>query len=200
MQIRHVRVLFWCLTYQRREWRSEAFILWQTLSFRPNNVNKKDISKRVFSYLHDLSVNQFGFIPDIIKILQSYNLTVYLWDFLKDETVSEKPCWKKIVRNNVTTSHLSQRKARMSHYPDFLVFTEIFRKSKPSSEIKLCKFICKLYTSVSFNGNSYSCILCSKSFVDVFQHSSCVYPATVVIRENWWNILTNCFNIILCAE
>lgn len=132
-----------------------------------------------------------------------------MWDFLKDGTFPEKPCWKKIVRNNVTNSHLSQRKARMSHDPDFLVFTEIFRESKPSSiwnipenysEIKLCKFICKLCTSVSFNGNPYSCILCGKSFVDVFQHSSCVCPATVVIRENWWNIITNCFNIELCAE
>lgn len=174
----------------------------------PKTLTKRIFLTRLFSYLHDLSVNQFGFIPDI-KVLQSYNLTVYLWDFLKDGTFPEKPCWKKIVRNNVTNSHLSQRKARMSHDPDFLVFTEIFRESKPSSiwnipenysEIKLCKFICKLCTSVSFNGNPYSCILCGKSFVDVFQHSSCVCPATVVIRENWWNIITNCFNIELCAE
>lgn len=50
----------------------------------PKMLTKNIFLTRLFSYFHDLSTNQLGFIPDIMSILQSYDLTDHLWTFLDD--------------------------------------------------------------------------------------------------------------------
>lgn len=97
----------------------------------------------------------------------------------------------------------------MSHDRDFTLFTELYINSNPSSiwkipenyrEIELCKFICKLCTTTRLNGDLYTCILCNNSFFNVFQHSLCSCPSTAMIRENWWDVIVNCFDVRLSAE
>ena len=36
--------------------------------------------------------------------------------------------------------------------------------------------------------------------MDAFQHSFCVCLTTAAIRDNWWYVITNLFDIRLCAE
>lgn len=172
-------------------------------------LTKNIFLTRFFSYFHDLSTNQLGFIPDIMNVLHSYNLTDHLWTFLDDEFFPEKPSWRKIVRDKVTASHVSQRQTRMSHDHDFTLFTELYVNSNPSSlwkipenyrEIELCKFICKLCTTTRLNGDLFTCVLCDNLFSNVFQHSSCSCPSTAMIRENWWDMIVNCFDVRLSAE
>lgn len=50
----------------------------------PKMLTKNIFLTRLFSYFHDLSTNQLRFIPDIMSILQSYDLTDHLWTFLDD--------------------------------------------------------------------------------------------------------------------
>lgn len=175
----------------------------------PKMLTKNIFLTRLFSYLHDLSTNQLGFIPDIMNVLHSYNLTDHMWTFLDDGFFPEKPSWRKIVRDKVTASHVSQRQTRMSHDHDFTLFTELYVNSNPSSlwkipenyrEIELCKFICKLCTTTRLNGDLFTCVLCNNLFSNVFQHSSCSCPSTAMIRENWWDVIVNCFDVRLSAE
>ena len=174
-----------------------------------NTLTKSIFLTRLLSYLHDLSDNQLGFIPDVMTILRSYGLVSHLWKFLEDGSFPEKPTWKKLVRNSVTSSHISQREIRMSHDNDFTPFNQIFAGSKPSKvwdipenykEIDLCKFISKLCTNTRTTGQIQTCVLCNKVFSDAFQHSSCVCPTTAAIRDNWWYVISNLFDIRLCAE
>lgn len=93
VQIRHVRVLFWCLTYQRLE----AFILWETLSFRPENVNKKDISNEIIFLLtrsFRKSVWLYSWYYKGSPILQPYSLLVGFSKRrnLSRETLLEENC------------------------------------------------------------------------------------------------------------
>lgn len=154
-------------------------------------LTKNIFLTRLFSYFHDLSTNQLGFIPDVMSILESYDLTDHLWTFLDDGFFPENPSWRKIVRDKVTASHVSQRRTRMSHDRDFTLFTAFYINSNPPSiwkipenyrEIELCKFICKLCTTTRLNGDLYTCILCNNSFFNVFQHSSCSCLSTAMIR------------------
>ena len=97
----------------------------------------------------------------------------------------------------------------MSHDNDFTPFSQFFADSKPSKvwdipenyiEIDLCKFISKLCTITRTTGQIQTCVLCNKVFSDAFQHSSCECPTTAAIRDNWWYVITNLFDIRLCAE
>lgn len=88
---------FWCLTYRRRDWRSEAFILWETLSFRPKNVNKKDISNEIIFLLtrsFRKSVWLYSWYYKGSPILQPYSLLVGFSKRrnLSRETLLEENC------------------------------------------------------------------------------------------------------------
>ena len=144
-----------------------------------------------------------------MKILRSYGLVSHLWKFLEDGSFPEKPTWQKLFRKDVTLSHISQREKRMSHDNDSTPFSQIYADSKPSKildipenykEIERCKFISKLCTSTRATGQFQTCVLCNKVFLDIFQHSSCVCPTTAAIRDNWWYVITNLFDIRLYAE
>jgi hypothetical protein len=54
-------------------------------------------------------------------------------------------------------------------------------------EIELCKFMCKLCINTLPKDQVMNCVLCGHAlkFSNVFQHSSCVCPATDSIRHSW---------------
>ena len=171
-----------------------------------NALTKSIFLTRLLSYIHDLSDNQLGFIPDVMKIIRSYGLVSYLWKFLEDGSFPEKPTWKKLVCKSVTLSHISQREIQMSHDNVFTPLSQIFAESKSS---KIWD-IPENYKEIELCNSSPSCVLAHeqqnsfklafsaiKCFLDAFQHSSCVCPTTAAIRDNWKYVITNLFDIRL---
>ena len=165
----------------------------------------------MFSFLDELSNKQTGFIPDVISILQLYDLTPHLQSWLNDGYFPNKYAWKRIVRNAVNRSHELYRQNRMNNDPEMIQFCQTFSHTKPADiwklpsscrEITLCKFAVKLctFSHVNINTLPENCSVCGIPFRDVFFHSSCSCPSTGPIRLQWWDTITNDFDVHLCAE
>ena len=172
---------------------------------------KKIFLTRLMSFMLDLSNKQNGFIPDIVTILHLYDLANYLQDWLYHGIFPTKDSWKKIVRRAVKSSHDRNRERRMSYDSDFSFFRIIYSKFIPAAiwklpttpdEISLCKFIAKLCTNMhcNHNENLFICVLCNRTFKDVFSHCSCTCPVTFDLRNRWWSDIINYSDISLVAE
>lgn len=102
-----------------------------------NTLPKKCFLTRLMSFLLEISNKQKGFIPDIISILQLYNLMYYLQNWLDDGSFPNNSSWTKIVRRAVESSHETDRERPMSNDPDFSFFRKKFSKNSPASVWKL---------------------------------------------------------------
>ena len=162
---------------------------------------------RLFSFLADLSKRQMGFIPDILKLLEKYNLTQFLQQWLDYGTFPNKQTWKTIVTQAVYQHHETLRTSRICG-PDFSRFSAIFQDEDPSQfwrfptncyEISLCKFICKLISDPPYV-NSNTCQLCGAVLHDFFTHVICSCSSTYAIRNTWWTEISNRFSVYLCSE
>lgn len=172
-------------------------------------LTKKIFAIRLYSFIYNLALKQKGFIPEIFDIIQKYELTDHLKQWLHDGSFPGKITWKKIVRTAVSTLYKSQRQTRISNDSDFLTFRLIFDDIDPSSlwklprncyEINLCKFVCKLISNTRECINVYTCLLCQRPFKNLIAHASCTCAATENIRDVWWEEVINLYDIRLSAE
>lgn len=163
-------------------------------------LTKKMFAIRLYSFIYNLAQKQKGFIPDIFDIIQKYELTDHLKQWLHDGSFPEKITWKKIVRTAVSTLYKSQRQTRISSDSDFFTFRLIFDDIDPSSlwklprncyKINLCKFVCKLISNIRECINVYTCLLCQRPFKNLIAHASCTCAATKAIRDVWWEVVIN---------
>ena len=65
-----------------------------------NYLPKKIFTSRLFSFLYQLSKNQIGFIPDVLHLLQVYQLSDYLQTWLSTGSFPPKSSWKSVVRTS----------------------------------------------------------------------------------------------------
>jgi hypothetical protein len=166
-----------------------------------NTLPKKIFLTRLFSYLQHLSEVQYGFIPDVMDLLESYNLANHISTWLENGFFPDKLSWKRIIRKTVNAYHKDQRLLRMNS-PDFLLYKSIFPSAESANiwntdNIQLSKFICKIYTSY---GLTHICLLCGQPFRDVFCHSSCTCRSTSNVRKQWWDTIINTYSVEICAE
>uniref|UniRef100_K1Q1L2 Sushi domain-containing protein n=1 Tax=Magallana gigas TaxID=29159 RepID=K1Q1L2_MAGGI len=94
-----------------------------------------------------------GFIPDVLQLLQTYQLTDYLNTWLSDGSFPSKSAWKSTVRSSVNTHQTLQRIERTAYDPDFFRFNAIFSTSNP--------FIMWQYI------NSYNCGIPNRTGIDL---------------------------------
>lgn len=169
---------------------------------------KKIFTSRLFSFLYNLSETQMGFIPDVLQLLQTYQLTDYLNTWLSDGSFPSKSAWKSTVRSSVYTHQTLQRIERTAYDPDFFRFNAVFSTSNPFimwqyinsySEIQNLKFTLKLIASKPLQ-TSIACVLCGHFVTDVFSHATISCPALTIQHSNWWNSLTRSFTVHLEAE
>ena len=168
---------------------------------------KRVFMTRLFSFLENLSEKQIGFIPDIISLLQEFDLFEVFNEWIVYGSFPSKLHWKCIVRNAVNDSFKQSRITRMSHDTDFSRFCSIFPDnairlwSLPTNcyEISLCKYIAKICAEPPSQVTRI-CILCRTTFSDVFSHASCVCPITINLRHQWWDYVFEHFNIQLSAD
>ena len=91
---------------------------------------------------------------------------------------------------------------------DFKLFLDITSNSFPfliwnipetSEDLKICKFIAKLWTTPQPKYTSL-CKLCGCSFIDVFHHAICTCTALLLMRETFWDVITDKFGVLLNVE
>ena len=175
-----------------------------------DTLPKQIFLARLFSHLENLANTQYGFIPDILRLLADYDLLPFLSNWLENGHFPEKYIWKKTVRLSVSSTHNHNRQNRIVTDPDLRDFQLIFEHSEPSSiwkaptnshDINVCKFICKLYSIPvhETNDQRHLCPLCNATVVNVFLHAACSCQHTNYIRDQWWSDIAD-MNINLCAE
>uniref|UniRef100_A0A8W8MYX4 Sushi domain-containing protein n=1 Tax=Magallana gigas TaxID=29159 RepID=A0A8W8MYX4_MAGGI len=149
-----------------------------------------------------------GFIPDVLQLLQTYQLTDYLNTWLSDGSFPSKSAWKSTVRSSVNTHQTLQRIERTAYDPDFFRFNAIFSTSNPFimwqyinsySEIQNLKFTFKFIASKPLQ-TSIAFVLYGHFVTDVFSHATISCPALTMQHSNWWNSLTRSFTVHLEAE
>ncbi|KAK3105405.1 hypothetical protein FSP39_024486 [Pinctada imbricata] len=168
---------------------------------------KQVFMTRLFSYLEDLSGKQIGFIPDILSLLQEFDLFDVFNEWIIHGSFPSKLIWKRIVRNAVNDLFTQSRITRMSHDTDFSRFRTIFPDnavrlwSLPTNcyEISLCKYIAKICAEPPSQITQIR-VICQTTFCDVFIHASCVCPITTNLRHQWWDYVFEHFNIQLSAD
>ena len=94
---------------------------------------KRVFMTRLFSFLENLSEKQIGFIPDIISLLQEFDLFEVFNEWIVYGSFPSKLHWKCIVRNAVNDSFKQSRITRMSHDTDFSRFCSTF----PDNAVRL---------------------------------------------------------------
>ena len=163
---------------------------------------------RLFSYLENLTRNQLGFIPDIVRILHQYDLSSFLQSWLQDGSFPDKLIWKKTVRNAVSNEHILCRNNRMLADQELRGFCRIFEQTEPCSiwksptncwDISVVKFVCKIYSVSATQDEHHACPLCNSVVTNVFLHASCSCAYTLPLREEWWSDIINT-DLDLCAE
>ena len=121
----------------------------------PNTLTKSIFLTRLLSYLHGLSDNQLGFIPDVMKILRSYGLVSHLWKFLEDVSFPEKPTWKKTSPQKChALAHIQTWNTNLTTttLPPLVKFLQIRNPPKFGTYLKTMK-------KSNFANSSPSCVL-----------------------------------------
>ena len=163
---------------------------------------------RLFSYLENLTRNQLGFMPDIFRILNQYDLSSFLQSWLQDGSFPDKLVWKRLVRNAVSNEHISCRNNRMLADQELRGFCRIFEQSEPCSiwkaptncwDISVVKFVCKIYSISGTHDDHNACLLCNSVVTNVFPHASCSCAYALPLREEWWSDIIDT-DLDLCAE
>ena len=98
-----------------------------------DTLHKQIFLARLFSHLENLANTQYGFIPDILRLLVDYDLLPFLSNWLENGHFPEKYIWKKTVRLSVSSTHNHNRLNRMLNDADLRDFQLIFEHSEPSS-------------------------------------------------------------------
>ena len=172
-----------------------------------NFLPKKIFLFRLFTCIFD-SVGRFGFIPDIFYILQKYNLSEFMLDYLLYGNFPTKFQWKHIVVNAIHSTETESWNIRTTTNIDFARFIQIHSSvnkacvwTLPSNcaELRTAFFIAKLIATVPDN-TIKTCQLCNQTFKEIFVHVCCICSHTFEIRDIWWDMIIENFTLDLYTE
>lgn len=76
--------------------RRKLLFLGRLCRLHSTTLTKKIIAIRLYSFIYNLAQKQKGFIPEIFDIIQKYELTVHLKQWLHDGSFPGKITWKKL--------------------------------------------------------------------------------------------------------
>uniref|UniRef100_A0A8W8ISZ1 Reverse transcriptase domain-containing protein n=1 Tax=Magallana gigas TaxID=29159 RepID=A0A8W8ISZ1_MAGGI len=125
-------------------------------------LTKKIFLHRLFSYLDSPNCKHYGFIPDVIHLLDKYNLLEHLNSYLQNGLFLNKLEWKKTVNSAVFYHFTTSRSNRMLQDNDFTQSRHITGNSRPDwiwkipSEIQEVTLCARSLPGLSFTDFSYS--------------------------------------------
>jgi hypothetical protein len=176
------------------------------------NMNSKHLPKKMFlnrlcTCVFDKDIVRYGFAPDILDIVQKYDLSAYITDYLLDGQFPGKLQWKKVVSLAVQSCQQQSWTSRVTADSDFSRFINIHNAvssakmwSYPtnSSELRTTFFIAKLIPTVP-DSNVKICRLCEKQYTDIFVHVCCNCQYSFEIQNMWWDLIIEnfCLNFML---
>ncbi|MES9882637.1 MAG: reverse transcriptase family protein [Sedimenticola sp.] len=111
---------------------------------------------RLYQFLISSCSVQYGYIPDLFRVLQKYNLSDSIYKFSNNSQWLTKQCWNRKYKNYVATHEEMFWKTRLTSNPQFERFSNIQSALKPSnlwraaltcpSSLSACTFVARLCT------------------------------------------------------
>ena len=156
-------------------------------------------------------------VPDVIKVLEEFDLSGYITDFLKNECFPSKQRWKSIVRSTIDKKeHLqwinkisgkSGLEFYLAAHPSLHIskWYEAWKYS-PIDKNRIIYVIRQLCGSLTINNNRLGnpgtmagvCSACKRNYTNPMQHAILFCSRTEHVKEKWWTWITNNLPFHLC--
>ena len=181
-------------------------IVWLPDRAMPKKIFKQRVLQfLVYKGLDNDDDTQMGFIPDIVKILQKYQLDDH-WEKYIKTGFTEFPIyssWKILIKKAVQTSEQREWLNRTENDEDFSLFKQVHSNTGQPSQIwkyaqrfpeqldtcrSVAKFITKTPTSFI---NIQLCCYCGKFYSDIYLHLAMECSKCFDEREKLWNDIIN---------
>ena len=187
------------LLYLGRLCRSEATL-----------VSKEIFITHLCFYKSDPNKHKFGFVQDITRILQKYNLSDYLKTYIDGQSFPTKNQWRNIVYEKVNQIETNKWNSGMSRKQELNVYQHIHRTLKPLSiweTVKrmpslnkpaityLVNIICgnvpdTFKSWIKESNNGHHCSLCKREIRDANTHFIMSCSQFLNWRNEMWDEIT----------
>ena len=118
--------------------RKKIIFLGQLCRLPPGAIHKQLFNHRLFSVLHASGV-QYGFIPDILRILDKYSLSYVLDEYIQSGQFMSKFSWNRLVKTKINMNVENQWCEKISNDASLQPFLQIHRKYEPCVFWTFCK-------------------------------------------------------------
>ncbi|KAK6186686.1 hypothetical protein SNE40_005971 [Patella caerulea] len=150
----------------------KLFFFGHILNMNPKYLPRSILITRLLEYNLDCTKHQKGFIPDVWRIINKYNLNQYMSMFLQNRVFLGYCSWKRIVKQAVTAKECNDWKLRMSLHNDFRLFSQIQSELSPHPVFSVwmrdpslkvaCRIFVRACTAIRQNDDILVTELCEK--------------------------------------
>ena len=161
-----------------------------------------------------------GFVADIMKILQKYDLQHYLIMYMDTGDFPKEVAWKRLVRNTIHSYQVQRWKNEMVNTPELYFYSVIHHNFKPLDlwyvALRNPIFVrtianavnvisgdlpASVMSLVDIKDDGYHCQGCCRSIIDsVAYHYMTECPIVIQEREGMWDLLHDRLPVQVCAQ
>ncbi|CAG2214579.1 unnamed protein product [Mytilus edulis] len=162
---------------------------------------KRIMISRLMEFKHKCVPEQLGFIPDIYKAAEKYNITDYIVNFANTGSFPSKKLWSIIVNQNINASEETWWSYRISCDNDFYMFRHIHSAIKPHKawtiakqfpELRVsAKYVIDLCSIVRYEDEHLLCDKCGKFFLNIVEHLLVSCDFIQDKRDDLWEDIIN---------
>ncbi|CAC5363156.1 unnamed protein product [Mytilus coruscus] len=167
---------------------------------KSSSLPKRIMISRLMEFKHKCVPEQLGFIPDIYKAVEKYNMTDYIV-MLQILVLSHKKNWSVIVNWNIEANEETWWLYRISGDNDFYMFRHIHSAIKPHKtwtiskqfpELRVsAKYVIDLCSVVRYEDEHLLCDKCGKFFLNIVEHVLVSCDFTQDERDDLWQDIIN---------
>ncbi|XP_063431682.1 uncharacterized protein LOC134714370 [Mytilus trossulus] len=162
---------------------------------------KRIMISRLMEFKHKCVPEQLGFIPDIYKAAEKYNITDYIVNFANTGSFPSKKLWSVIVNQNINASEETWWSYRISCDNDFYMFRRIHSAIKPHKAWTIAKqfpelrasakYVIDLCSIVRYEDGHLLCDKCGKFFLNIVEHLLVSCDFIQDKRDDLWQDIIN---------
>lgn len=177
--------------------KAKLLFLYKLMKSSSSTAHKSLFVTRLLSYFYKIVSKPLGFIPDVFRILQKYELLDYIDDYMTTGILPSEKFWKATITKRITCHQNDIWKKGISEKPELSNFGKIHAILQPLDLWYVAKrnplFIREILNTVNIvcgnvpealmnavidSGAYFKCRLCSKDFGDVSRHFllDCPHP------------------------
>ena len=111
--------------------KAKLLFLFKLMKSSGTTVHKSLFTFRLFSYLNKLVSKPFGFIPDVFRILEKYELQDYIDDYVTNGILPSEHMWKATITKRIALHQNDIWLKGISEKPELTNFGKIHSSLRP---------------------------------------------------------------------